>query len=203
MTRRSLTRLFIVNLLTLGFYEYVWLSQTRQEMVSKYNASIPRIKWLLLLYFLQLVALIGILFAVVHFIPRYNQQLDAITRPSPQCIIDYAKNSDEVRQGQAASVSQSCKQSVDNYYSQTDKVDRRMNYAVGAMIVCVVFIIINPVFYARWFSYYSRAVEQVTGGKISQNLAMLLFFFTPPSLGMVLIQNTFNQLSAETDSQQL
>lgn len=197
MTKRSLARLFALNLLTLGFYEYVWLSQTRQEMVSKYRITIPRIKWLLVLYFLQLVALLGITVAVIHFIPRYNKQLDAVTRPSPQCIIDYAKSSDEVSQGQPASNSQSCKQTVDNYYLQTDKVNRHMDYAVGALIASVLFIIINPIFYARWFSYYARAVAKVTNNKVSQNLVMLLFFFTPPSLGMILIQNAFNQLTAE------
>ncbi len=200
MKYRSLLKLFVFNVLTLGFYEYFWLSQTRQEMIAGYNVTIPHVKHLLLLYFINFAALFIVFLSLFHFIPQYNKQLDAITQPSPQCLIDYSRDPGQERLGQPATASQHCKQTVDTYYSEGDRINQAMTYTIGIMIACLVVTIVSPIFYARWFSQYSRAVAQVTNGKLSQNNTMLLFFLIPNSLSMVLVQNAFNQLGTDTNS---
>jgi len=195
MKHRSLPQLISINIVTLGFYELYWLAQTRNEMAVGYGLNMPRTGVLMILKGLQTVIFIGVLLAVFVGIPQGNRQVHNLTKPSPQCFIDYVDSSDRTRAGKSATVTEECRSTVDNYYDSSRNGDDYIMYSlyflVGAFIVMP---LASWLFMKWWLVPYACAVERVTGNAISATAATLLLAVGPPTAAMYAIQSAFNKV---------
>lgn len=186
MQNRSLLRIFILNVLTFGMYELVWLSQTRQEMVDKFGAKIPKTRWIVFVRNYQILTYFAAIALLLYFIPASGKAIDAIQRPSPECFISYTQHTDDPN----SPLTQSCKNAVDNYFD--NKASTQQVREVYTLIACFVTGLLSVLLYARWLNHYAAGVARVTAGKISQTVAMALLLLTPPTIGMIIVQATFN-----------
>lgn len=186
MQNRSLSRMFAVNILTLGLYELLWLSQTRQEMVDKYNASIPKARWIIFVRMYQILAYFTVVALLFYFIPTSGKQIKAIQRPSAECFISYTQHADDV----SRPVSDSCKNAVDNYFN--NKASDLQEKEIHALIICFITWMLSILLYTRWLNYYAAGVARVTAGRINQTTAMTLLLLAPPTMGIIIIQTAFN-----------
>jgi hypothetical protein len=207
MKKRSLSKLFLLNLFTLGIYELFWLSETRQEMVSKYGVKIPSAKIIVFIVGFQLITCLS---AFGVFFLAYNQankvsSSPTVPTPTQQCWLDYAKSNDP--QLSASTVlSQQCRRSVDKFYADSDKyyADQTRVFRLFAVFYGLGFAaLLSVIFYARWCLHYAAGVAVVTGGKLSKTRAVNYLTLLPPTIRTLLIQDAFNNVpspSATTDS---
>src|SRR5437868_1977405 len=91
MQKRPITKLVFLSLITLGFYEVIWLSETRKEMVSKLGLNIPSAKIVGIVYWFQWVSVLLALVSLSIFISQENNisALPPVTQPSRECFINY------------------------------------------------------------------------------------------------------------------
>lgn len=192
MKKRSLPKMAALNILTLGIYKLFWLSETRQEMVSKFNVQIPKFRLVLLIEGFQVACLLLALAGLFLLLPYLNNKVStAPDNPSPsfQCQYDYAAG----RQATDA-----CKEAVDNYFGTTSPKQKYSNYMEYALIgtMAVILIgILSALLLIRWIKHYAAAVALVTQNRISQTRATN-YLTLLPTTGMLLVQSAYNESSA-------
>jgi hypothetical protein len=107
MQKRSLFKVFVYTILSLGIYELVWLFKTRQELIKFSTVRIPPIRWLVLLNTLQLAGiLLGIVLAFMIV------STDKSTPVSDACWPNYAIASAPETAGQTT-LSDTCRNQVE------------------------------------------------------------------------------------------
>lgn len=196
MKKRSITKILTLNFLTLGFYEVIWIFETRQEMVTKYGVQIPSAKTVGVVYWFQWVAVILALVALGMSINQSNKisTLPPVTPPSKECFIDYV-GTNGPNAVPASKKSTLCKTAFDGYYSASDKrssEEAKVFWYAGAFFI-LGFAALSSVFVSvRWLKHYAAGVEVVTRGKISKNRALQYLSSLPPYLRIPLIQEAFN-----------
>lgn len=190
MQNRSLVRLAALSLLTLGFYELIWLSETRQEMVSKFGVQIPSFKRFLFVMGFQISSLLAVIVILFLLVPFLNHKINTSPNnppPAQQCEIDYASN---------RPVSQACRDSVNYYYGTASPKQRYSNYLSYSLIGIVVILlagILSGFGTVRWMKHYAAGVQTATYGKISQTKVNNLLMLLPPTIRILVIQNAFNK----------
>ena len=202
MKKRSLFKLFLLNLLTLGFYEYVWLAQTNTEMALRYGVQAPKVRKLLFFGSLSTIFMVSILVIVLYFVPHYNKQLEAIAKPAPQCLVNYAEFSGQISQDIPSTLTQDCKQTVNTYYARQASVDKHMQYAIAAGFLSFIITSVASFYYYRWYQQYISAVTQVLGSSFASR-SLLLGMYNAPVVTMLVIQNAFNKSGANSSAERL
>ena len=193
MQNRSLLRLVILNFLTLRLYEYYWLSQTRQERVSKFGLTIPPFKRVLIIMSFQITCLLSVLAILFILVPYLNNKVSTSPdNPSPsfQCQYDTAAG---------RPVTDSCKQSINTYYGTASPKKRYSNYlaySLVGMMGIILIAILSQLLIVRWIKHYAAGVAVVTSNKISKSRAINYLTLLPPTLGMVLVQAAYNETGA-------
>jgi hypothetical protein len=194
MEKRSIPRLILLDICTLGFYELAWLAYTRDEMVQKFGVIIPKSLFLVLTWSAQIIGFIGLIVIVLVVIPASNHRIDTKVRPSPECFYSYTTSSDAVRAGEPAIVSPDCRKTVDNYFS-SNAGDHGVEFSIAYILGYFLLLLFLPWLVLRkWLLPYCVAVEQVTHGALSASRCLLLLGLAPPIVAMCALQNTFNKI---------
>ena len=196
MKKRSLFKLILYFVLTLGFYELIWLAQTRKELVESYGAKIPRTAYIVATHLVGVViSLLLIHLAFLWLVPADNGP-SAI---SSDCWSQYILSGAPEDVNSSATISSVCKQEINQFY-QNDARQIQQFKEYGLIIVLGLFYILA---YLRWFTYYASAVEKATRGKLSGLITMLLVVLLPYGVSMLLIQHVFNSQEGLPGSQQI
>lgn len=190
MKKRSLPALILLDIATLGLYELYWLYKTRNEMVVKLGKSIPGGWWLLLAKTIQIGCVLLTVYAVLYAIPTNNRRIDNLTRPSAACFGEYAHSSDSVRAGGQETVSQNCKNQVDEYFKGDNSINL-LEIVLGFYVVSFVLLWLTL---KRWYVPYAEAIAKVTRQKLNSTYAMVLLVVVPSPFGMLSIQNILNKV---------
>jgi hypothetical protein len=197
MKNRSPIKIVILNFLTLGFYEIVWLSETRQEMVAKYGVEIPPAKTIGVVYWFQWLA---VLLALVSLGLAFNQwntvaAKPPILQPSQNCFLQYAETNGPGAKP-ASTLSSICKSTVDNYFAASDErsnEEMKGFYFAGAFFGLVIAGLLSVFVTVRWLKQYALGVEIVTKGQVSKGKALQYLSSTPPYFHIPKIQSAFNK----------
>jgi len=190
MQKRSLIGLAVLSLLTFGFYELFWLSETRQQMVSKFGVRIPSFKRFLFVMGFQISSLLVVLAILFLLVPFLNHKINTSPNnplPAQQCQIDFAAN---------RPVSQMCRDSVNNYYGTTSPKQRYSSYLTDSLIGVMVILlagILSGFGTVRWLEQYAAGVQTATYGKLSQSKVNNFLMLLPPTIRILVIQNAFNK----------
>ena len=190
MKKRRLSSIILLDVITLGFYELYWLAKTRNEMASKLRLNVPSALWLILAKTVQIGCILFTIYAVLFAIPANSKRIDNLIRPSPQCFIAYTESRDAARAGKPSTLSQHCRQQMDNYYFQSDSTVQLL------LVVASLYVLSATLMWLllkRWFVPYAEAIAKATQQRINSTQAMLLLTAAPSPLGMIFIQRTFNQ----------
>lgn len=181
MQKRSLSKVFLYSFLSLGVYELVWLSQTRKELTKLTNIRIPSVRWLVLLNALQFAGIVvGIVLAILL--------IGAKSTPvSPACWSEYALSVAPETAGEVH-LSTACRSQIE----LSNAASSRQGKLIKGYLVVVGLLFVSWFGYPRWLRNYALAVQQVTGGKLSQTNAMFMLVLARP-YGMVAAQDALNK----------
>jgi hypothetical protein len=188
MKKRSLQKIVLFSIITLGLYEIYWLASTRNEMVRKYRVKIPGAGYMVVVKGLQFIGAITVIAIVLLIIPRQQDKLihaQSIPKPSANCLSEYNVNSE-------------CKNEIDKYYAQP--TDNAPYLYMVALLTLILMLAAEGFYLTRWLWPYAKGVGKVTGGW-SKGKAMAL---TVPGVllpvaikdvyPVLLIQSAFNRV---------
>ncbi|MEK7602750.1 MAG: DUF4234 domain-containing protein [Patescibacteria group bacterium] len=186
MKKRSLGKMFLLFVLTLGIYRLYWLIMTRKEMVSK-GQKIPNI-WLFLLPYILLVISLGIMIGGSIINEPRPIRTSNLTEDTANnfsiCIKDniysYAECEKRYPKGKS------------DYESSFD--DTGPLGIIGTILFYVTIFAFLPLA-AIFFWPYSKAVALVTRNKISFALAIIAFLAIPDGFDMLIVQDGFNKVA--------
>ena len=190
MKNRSLGKLAVYFLVSLGVYELFWFAQTRQEMMALTDVRIPRVRWIVVLRLFNIIGLVVAVWAILSLSSSGNQGVISTT-----CWRAYMLStaSEDVKQdfanaGGSTAYTPACQKEVAN----SNRVDRDQEIYVSTIIVMLVGLCGATLIFCRWLNYYTAAVAKVTRGKLSHTQAMFYLGMLPNGVGMLLVQDTFN-----------
>ena len=170
MQKRSIGKMLLLYIVTLGFYRLYWLAKTRGELVKKTKQSIPSIIWVAIPYLLVVASVVGLIVAaVIAEIDRDDKILDCQAR-----ILDSARY-------------------CEDYVGEADLGTLGTISIIG---IYASFILVIPLL-SWWYWKYSKAVEIVTKEKLSFPVAMIVILAVPDIFDMLIIQDSFNKIGAK------
>lgn len=193
MQKYSLSKLAFLYVITLGFYEYVWLARTYKQISASDPGPTPSLRKLFSIDFSMLIVMASLGVVLVYLIPHLNNQLDTIKPPSQQCMIAYGENSGNVSQNGSLSLTPGCKGTVDRYYDAHDSADKRMTVTI--ILACLLFLLllIPAYLHDTWYRDFAKAISRVISNEYSPT-SILLGINNAPLVSMLLLQKTFNQM---------
>lgn len=154
MKHRSIIKMFLLFIVTLGIYRLYWLVKTRSEMVKK-DQQIPSVWIYIGIYSIVYISFIGLIYSYLT---------------SSQSICHKAQDIGT------------------NIYCPPS--DGEILFTV-LFYVSVIFIL--PLV-GLWYWKYAKAVDEVTKGKMSFALGMIILLAVPDGFDMLIIQDSFNKL---------
>jgi len=163
MKHRSLVKMLILNIVTLGIYRIYWLFKTRREMVDK-KFKVPSV-WLYLLIYAVMFA------SVMLFL------VPSITNDANNANSECAKVSRQYRE--------SC------FDKQFDESSGEVS-APAVLLFYGVMLLVGPLV-GVWYWKYAKAVEGVTKDKMTFPVAMIVLLAVPDGFDMLMIQDGFNK----------
>lgn len=191
MKQRSIPKMFLLEIVTLGIYRLYWLIKTRRELMEKTNIKIPSPLYLFLPLFI-FIAAIGFVIAVGF---RAAPALVA----SNKCMQNKGYPvTTSVNYGSSSSYTVQYSADRDEAQKACDK-ENNVSASAPALIANLA-VILAVVLYlpllAWWLWNYCEAVEVVTNEKISKVLGMVLFLVVPDGIDILIIQDYFNKVVA-------
>lgn len=198
MDKRSPTKLLILSIATLGFYQLKWVHDTKDEMVAKFGIQIPSFRIVLWVQAFNMLSLSVVILILLWGIPHINAKIASAPEPAApsfQCQYDQAAG---------RPVSQDCKNSIDTYYGKTSPKMRYQSYLGYTLVGVMALIIINvlsALIIVRWLKYYAAGVSTLTKGAISQNKAINYLTLHPYGMGIATLQRAYNKIPPPTGSQ--
>lgn len=168
MKHRSLGKMFLLFIVTLGIYRLVWLAKTRREMMAQKTVKIPSV-WLLIVPFLLVILSLGIL---VFSVATAAVDADAKCQTS---LSSYQSKDDCVAKN----------------------TEEMSGFQVVALIATYLSLLALMPLTAWWLWYYCKAVEEVTHAKLQFPLAMIVLVLVPDGIDMLIVQDTFNKIATE------
>lgn len=173
MKHRSIGKMLLFYIVTLGLYRLYWLAKTRAELIAKTKLKIPSIVFLLIPYILVIVSVSMIVVSAASTTP--------IDDPSPRTVCT------------------STTMSVNRercYEPASSSGDLGAVGAIGMILMYVSLIFIFPLM-GWWYWQYAKAVELVTHEKLSFPIAMLIMLAVPDIFDILIIQDSFNKLGSK------
>lgn len=171
MKQRSLVKLAGFNLLTLGLYEFRWLALTRHELIGITGFRIPSVGKLVLLRFMALAVLVLALWNLYGAV----RPSMPVSKPPAACIGRY-------------DIDPACRQAVDGYYAGDHQLSNLLIFFISLPVLAGLYW-----FSLRWLVPYCEAVGRITGPGSNNTLMYLLLMYSP-GIGMLLMQDRFNDL---------
>lgn len=192
MKKRSLSKMFLYTILSLGIYELVWLYQTRAELQKFSTVRIPSIRWLVLLNAMRFAAIVaGIVLAILLIQTNRSEPKVSLT-----CWREWGLSMAPETSGQVT-LSAACRDLVERSNALTDREDM----LIKSYLAVVALLLISSVGYPRWLRNYALAAQQVTRGKLSQTSTMLNLTFASV-YGMIAVQDIFNRTEVAPNGRQ-
>ncbi|PID99426.1 hypothetical protein CSA80_01545 [Candidatus Saccharibacteria bacterium] len=145
MQQRSIVKVFLLSVVTLGIYRLYWFAKTRQEMMNvNEDVRVPHIIWL--------IAPIGMMALIVLLFVAMIVAAD----------------------------------------------EHALSPVIQVLVTMVFFIAMTvlPFVLAMWLWKYSKAVELVTGEKMTFAMALLVLLAVPDGIDILIVQDTFNKMAA-------
>ncbi len=170
MKHRSLPKMFLLTIFTLGIYRLYWFAKTRKEMMDLKPVKIPSV------FYLVLPLIVVFISSFIYFFAF------AIATSQTNC--EYTTSS-------VVSYRQDSWSSDDAEKTCTSEAN---NSTIAATILFVGSIVFVLPMTAWWLWHYSKAVEQITDGKTSFPLAMLVLYVVPDGIDILIVQDAFNKL---------
>ena len=185
MKRRPLKKTFIYAIVSFGVYELIWLSATRKELVRLTGIRIPSVGWLIALSVFKIAASV---LSIVILLSLFS--MEGTSNVSSACWSEYIiGTAPETRD--TIVLSDKCRSEVEQSSTASDRQGLLIKY----YLMLIILLIISWIAYPRWLRNYATAVKQVTNGRLTQTNTMLTLVFAPYSLGLVFVQNIFNNIS--------
>jgi hypothetical protein len=186
MKKRSLSRMTILTIVTLGFYGLVWLAQTREEMITKYKVKIPSIGYAILVKTSLFIGFLVGVAIILYFIPANNRAVDNFEKsriqPSAICFGEYNTNSE-------------CRHEIDRYDAQSP--DESLQLFGLFLLIIIAMGVIDWFYLSRWVVKYAEATQIVTGQRLAGTMSVLAVGGVLPFMGMLNVQDAFNKTSVE------
>lgn len=178
MKKRSLIKMLILSIVTLGIYNLYWLIVTRRELNSKTDAKIPTI-WIIIAPII--VILIGYIFLFGSILTS-KSTTSSSTSSSSSFSYNYSTNFSSTNSSSTTG-------------SQTTNLNSSklgISFVIGIGLTSIGFIAAF-VLAGVWFFKYSKGVEKYTSGKMSTAVTFLLLWLVH-LIGVLLVQNVFNEM---------
>lgn len=199
MKNRSLTKIALLNLITLGLYETFWYAQTRNEMVAKYHVKIPSAIYLIAIKLLQFIGLVTVVIILFSTLPSNNRAQEKVHAPTKECLAEYGANVDKAAAAaNAPALTSVCKDEVDSYFNAPK--DHSDGLVLAAVLIPIASLTLQAFFITRWLLPYAKGVGKVTASTWSRaaTSGITALAITLP-IGLVspeilIIQNVFNQV---------
>lgn len=173
MKHRSIGKIFLLTIVTLGIYRLYWFIKTRKEMMR----TDPSIKILSPAFFL--IPLTIVIATVVIFIASLSQAYGKMDR----CLGE--------NKGYTGTSYQQA--------SSTSDCSRDRGPAVWQTILLYFsFLAIWPLV-AVWLWSYSKGVEKITNEKTSFAIALIVLLLVPDGIDILIIQDAFNKVATPTN----
>jgi len=169
MKKRSIWKMFVLTILTLGMYRLYWFVKTRREMMNlNPTVKIMSPLFLFIPVILVVVAVGAFIFSSVRTVanqPSYcrttayqsGSSFDYGSRPVPP---------PECRSGAPA-------------------------WGIGLIYASI--LVFYPLI-VIWLWGYSKGVEVITGGHTSFAIALIILLLVPDGIDILIIQDSFNKL---------
>lgn len=189
MQKRSLPKLILYFVLTLGIYELIWIVQTRKELIALTGVNIPKALYIVATRVLGIIISLLLIYLVFVWLgPNSSSQPSSI---SSGCWSQYTIAGAPQDVNSSTAISATCKQEITQYY-QSDAEQTNQYKLYGLVIVLGIFFLWA---YLQWFKYYAVATEKATNGRLSSVTTMLIIGFLPYGISMLVIQDAFNTQS--------
>lgn len=160
--------MFILFIVTLGFYRLYWLYKTRNEMVKDHGQKIPSF-WLYVLIFVMLISsivvFIGATFTSIEPTPKNTSYCNELT-------------------GECSNSSESLSSEPLPTY-----------YIIATAYFYISMILVGPLM-ALWYWKYAKGVDNVTAEKLSFPLVMISLILIPDGFDILIIQDGFNKVQS-------
>lgn len=164
MKHRSLIKMFLLMIVTLGIYRLYWFTKTRSEMMSVKPVKIPSV-WVLIIP----VVLIGLMVLMLFI------NLAQIYSVADSCGTDTL-----------SAVYQAC----------SERIISDSRTSTNSTMTGILLGLLGLIPVALWWIWkYSKAVEEITGEKISFVMSMLVLTLVPDGLDILIIQDGFNKVA--------
>jgi hypothetical protein len=173
MKKRTIWKMFLLEIVTLGIYRLYFLIKTRREMMDlNPNVKIKSPAFLLAPILVGIAAFV-ILFVFI-FASAHNQV---------QCI-----NSSTTYNG-SQSVATSNNTNAQNCSSTGSST------SLIALLLFYPLIFVAVILFVVWEWSYSHGVEIITENKLSFALSLIILILVPDGIDILIIQDYFNKLS--------
>jgi hypothetical protein len=175
MKKRTLWKMFLLEIVTLGIYRLYFFIKTRKEMMALNPAIKIKSPWFLLGPILLIPTLI--IFTIIALIA---------SSPAPKtCVSDSSYS--QYSTNDTRSFSNNC--------SSNYEADSGAEAASAIISIALwVSIFVAFVLYVVWIWSYSHGVEIITQGKISFALALVITILVPDGIDILLVQEYFNKI---------
>lgn len=162
--------MFFLTIFTLGLYRIYWFAKTRKEIMELKSVKIPSIFYLVLPLIIVVVS--GFLYGF------------AIATSPANCEHNTISSSSHMQE----------MYSSDHTHTQKTCTSETNGSTIAATILFIASITFILPMTAWWLWHYSKAVEQITNGKTSFPLAMLVLYMVPDGIDILIVQDAFNKL---------
>lgn len=189
MKKRSLLKVLVLTLITLGLYEFYWLYKTRNEMVREYNVKIPNGWWPIIVNVIQIGCFVFIAYALLFAVPANNRRTANVVRPSAECFVESTQSVDSVANGGIETVSQDCKNQIAEYFKRDNSIMLlATTFGLSVISFALLWLILT-----KWYMPYATSISRITNGRLDTSSAILLLILVPSPFGMVAVQDALNK----------
>jgi cytochrome bd-type quinol oxidase subunit 2 len=170
MKQRSIGKMVLFLILTLGIYRLFWLAKTRKELESKTDLKTRSVAWLFLPFVFIVLGIGFIITDAARSTNGLSEECKSISINSYDDSVDYSND----------------------YRTSDCNVALHATYLVGVGMIYIGALLALPLSLI-FFWPYSKAVEKLTNHKTSFPVALLILLVVPDGIDILIMQDTYNK----------
>jgi len=177
MKKRSIGKMFLLTIVTLGIYRLYWFIKTRSELMARTKIKIPS-PWILIAPALVLIAI------VIAVISSTSNTYSGIGKYD-ECMKDYGYSTSYSTQSSAyTSARKSCLNS--------SGIESEPN---PLLMIAIYLVALGYVPLAAWWLWnFCKAIEEVTNEKLSFAIALIILLAVPDGIDIMIVQDYLNKV---------
>lgn len=190
MKQRSIPKMFLLEVVTLGLYRLYWFIKTRKELMERTKVSIPSPAFLaapILLLLAGVVIFVASLAGSSDQINKYDACMANKGFPASTSSTSYSTSYS------ASTISQDSARKAAQKQCDKEVPVPFKNNVLPVIIFYAVLFAYMPLT-AWWFWHYCLAVEKATGEKVSRMLGMILLLVVPDGIDILILQDYYNKV---------